>query len=296
MSRSRRASASARKAKASSASPWSRMSSASARRRAAIKKMLGARLRPPRDSPFMERGARSLLSSCSMDAQSTATSHTPRPGLVTAAGIAIILLGVGAAALPFLDRVAGNRVVGSLLLAAGNGRDVRRLPARPDPDPRARSPGAVTTVAGVLFLIEPGDAFRADDQHRHRLAAGARADPRASPRCALTVGAALDRHFRRDRLRARPAAAGRPVDRDPDRHLVRADPYMVASFAWIFALSFFITGGLLLEIASCEREQRRDELINAVLSSRRARATRPSRWRINARRLCPPGPLGHHRR
>ena len=31
-------------------------------------------------------------------------------------------------------------------------------------------------------------------------------------------------------------------------------PALVASFAWIFAISFGVTGGLLLEIAGCERE------------------------------------------
>jgi len=31
-------------------------------------------------------------------------------------------------------------------------------------------------------------------------------------------------------------------------------PQMVASFAWILAISFVITGMLLLEIASCERD------------------------------------------
>ena len=31
-------------------------------------------------------------------------------------------------------------------------------------------------------------------------------------------------------------------------------PELVASFAWILALSFVVTGMLLLEIASCERE------------------------------------------
>jgi uncharacterized membrane protein HdeD (DUF308 family) len=31
-------------------------------------------------------------------------------------------------------------------------------------------------------------------------------------------------------------------------------PALVASFAWVFAISFVVTGMLLLEIASCERE------------------------------------------
>ena len=32
-------------------------------------------------------------------------------------------------------------------------------------------------------------------------------------------------------------------------------PTLVASFAWVLALSFVATGSLLLEIASCEREE-----------------------------------------
>ena len=43
---------------------------------------------------------------------SAASPHKSRPGLVTAAGIAIILLSAGAAALPFIDRVTGVRVIG----------------------------------------------------------------------------------------------------------------------------------------------------------------------------------------
>jgi hypothetical protein len=36
-------------------------------------------------------------------------------------------------------------------------------------------------------------------------------------------------------------------------------PEMIASFAWILAISFVVTGMLLLEIASCEREVAGDE-------------------------------------
>jgi hypothetical protein len=31
-------------------------------------------------------------------------------------------------------------------------------------------------------------------------------------------------------------------------------PQLIASFAWVFALSFIITGTLLLQVASCERD------------------------------------------
>ena len=31
-------------------------------------------------------------------------------------------------------------------------------------------------------------------------------------------------------------------------------PPLIASFAWVLALSFVVTGTLLLEVASCERE------------------------------------------
>ena len=85
-------------------------------------------------------------------------TYASRPGLVTAAGVAIILLGTGAAALPFIDRIAGNRVVGILLLAAGL---VEMFASRLREQTKflALLAGVATTVAGVLFLLDTGARF-----------------------------------------------------------------------------------------------------------------------------------------
>jgi uncharacterized membrane protein HdeD (DUF308 family) len=188
-----------------------------------------------------------------MDAQSTFTSHTPRPGLVTAAGIAIILLGVGAASLPFLDRVAGNRVVGSLLLAAGlvemfaaTLRDQTRI--------LALLAGVVTTAAGVMFLMNPVTHFvptisivTAWLLVRSLILAVTTLRAHGSVRRWIAISAATD--FALGLLLLVGLSIATLIVT-----LFGPTPYMIASFAWIFALSFFITGGLLLEIASCERE------------------------------------------
>ena len=188
-----------------------------------------------------------------MDAQSTFTSHTPRPGLVTAAGIAIILLGVGAASLPFLDRVAGNRVVGSLLLAAGlvemfaaTLRDQTRI--------LALFAGVVTTAAGVMFLMNPVTHFVPTISIvtvwllvRSLILAVTTLRAHGSVRRWIAISAATD--FALGLLLLVGLSIATLIVT-----LFGPTPYMIASFAWIFALSFFITGGLLLEIASCERE------------------------------------------
>ena len=188
-----------------------------------------------------------------MDAQSTFASHTPRPGLVTAAGIAIILLGVGAASLPFLDRVAGNRVVGSLLLAAGlvemfaaTLRDQTRI--------LALLAGVVTTAAGVMFLMNPVTHFvptisivTAWLLVRSLILAVTTLRAHGSVRRWIAISAATD--FALGLLLLVGLSIATLIVT-----LFGPTPYMIASFAWIFALSFFITGGLLLEIASCERE------------------------------------------
>jgi uncharacterized membrane protein HdeD (DUF308 family) len=185
--------------------------------------------------------------------RSTPASHTSRPGLVTAAGVAIILLGTGAAALPFIDRITGVRVIGALLLAAGI---VEMLAAtlRDQTKLLALVAGAVTTLAGALFLLNPVTHFlptisivtawliirslilgvttlRAHGSVRRWLAISAATDLALG--LLLLVGLSISTLL---------------------VTLFGPTPEMVASFAWILAISFVITGMLLLEIASCERD------------------------------------------
>jgi uncharacterized membrane protein HdeD (DUF308 family) len=191
-----------------------------------------------------------------MDA-TLSTAHHSRPALVTAAGIAIILLGLGAASLPFLDRVAGTRVVGSLLIAAGmvemfaaSFRDQTRF--------LALVAGALTLCAGALFLLNRVTHFvpTISIATVWLLARGAvlaimTLRVHGSVRRWIVISAATD------------VALGvlLLVGLSISTLIVTLfgpTPQMVASFAWILALSFGVTGGLLLEIASCERDRAND--------------------------------------
>ena len=183
----------------------------------------------------------------------TASTRTPRPGLVTAAGVAIILLGTGAAALPFLDRIAGNRMVGILLVAAGlvemasaTLRDQTRL--------LAMLAGVVTTVAGVLFLIDTNTRFlpmisivTAWLLVRGVILAVTTALAHGSVRRWIAISAATDIALGLLLL------VGLSIS-TLIITLFGPTEQMIASFAWILAVSFVVTGMLLLEIASCERE------------------------------------------
>ena len=186
-----------------------------------------------------------------------APSHTPRPGLLTAAGIAIIVLGAGAAVLPFIDRITGARLVGALLLAAGI-VEMFAASLRDQTKFLALLAGAVTTLAGAMFLLNSGVKFlptisivtawllvrslilgittlRAHGSVRTWIAISAATD--------LALGALLLVGLSISTLIVT---------------LFGPTPEMVASFAWILAVSFVASGMLLLEIASCERDAAAD--------------------------------------
>ena len=183
----------------------------------------------------------------------TTDPRKSRPGLVTAAGIAIIVLGAGAAALPFIDRVTGVRVIGALLLAAGI---VEMLAAtlRDQTKVLAMLAGAVTTLAGALFLLNPVTKFlpiitivTAWLIIRSLILAVTTLRAHGSVRRWIAISAATD--FALGLL----LLVGLSISTLLVT-LFGPTPEMVASFAWILALSFAVTGMLLLEIASCERD------------------------------------------
>ena len=178
--------------------------------------------------------------------------HTARPGLLRAAGIVIILLGTGAAALPFIDRLAGNRMVGVLLVIAGL-VEIFAAFLRDQTKFLAILAGVATTAAGVLFLFDSGEHFlpmisivtgwllvrgiilglttlRAHGSVRRWIAISAATDFALG--LLLLVGLSIS---------ALIVTLFGPTEE------------MIASFAWILAISFAVTGMLLLEIASCER-------------------------------------------
>ena len=180
-------------------------------------------------------------------------SDRSRARLFTIAGWLIILLGAGAALLPLLDRVSGSRVVGGLLFAgglieifAGTLRRATRVPSI--------LAGLVTTCAGLMFLLHPAGRFIPTVTIvtawlllrsvvlfvSSRLAGG-------SIRWWITLSAATDLVLGVVLL-AGISIATLVVT------LFGPTPGLIASFAWVLALSFVVTGMLMLEIASCERE------------------------------------------
>ena len=187
----------------------------------------------------------------------TASLTRTHPGLVTAAGVAIILLSAGAAILPFIDRISGVRVVGSLLLAAGI---VEMLAAmlREQTKFLAMLAGAVTTLAGALFLLNPVTHFlpwisivTAWLIIRSLILGVTTLRVHGSVRRWIAISAATDLALGLLML------VGLSIS-TLIVTLFGPTPEMIASFAWILAISFVVTGMLLLEIASCEREAAAD--------------------------------------
>jgi uncharacterized membrane protein HdeD (DUF308 family) len=184
----------------------------------------------------------------------TASERQSNARLVTAAGIAIIMLSAGAAALPFVDHVSGVRVVGSLLLASGI---VEMLAATLRHQTRflAMLAGAVTTLAGALFLLNPVIKFLPTITIvtawlivRSLILGVTTARARGSVRRWIAISALTD--FALGLLLLVGLSISTLIVA-----LFGPTPQMIASFAWILALSFVVTGMLLLEIASCERDE-----------------------------------------
>ena len=181
------------------------------------------------------------------------SSGNGRANVLTVAGIAIMLLGAGAAALPFLDRQEGNQLVGWLLLSAGLieiGAATQRFENRI----LAMLAGVVTTAAGVLFLASPMGHFlpavtiiTAWLLVRSLVLALTSSRAAGSVRVWLGISAATDFALGMLMLGGLSIATFIVM-------LFGPTPQLVASFAWVFAISFLVTGGLLLEIASCFRD------------------------------------------
>jgi uncharacterized membrane protein HdeD (DUF308 family) len=175
-----------------------------------------------------------------------------RASLILAAGIAIIMLAAGAALLPFIDRLSGNMLVGWLLLAAGL---VESAAATQRHETRllATLAGAATTTAGLLFVLNPVAHFLPTMTIvtgwllvRSVILALTCGRAHGAVRMWLGIGAATDLALGLVLLIGLSIATFLVM-------LFGPTDQIVASFAWVFALSFVVTGILLLEIARCER-------------------------------------------
>ena len=171
--------------------------------------------------------------------------------LTRAAGVIIISLSAGAALLPFLSPNSGTVTVGMLLLLAGIA-EMFAATLRRELRGHATSAGAATTVAGLLFLFNARGELLSNISVvaawllaracilllTSQLSSGSvRMWIRVSALTDLGLGLALVAGL---------SVVGLVVT------LFGPAPQVVASFAWVLALSFVATGTLLLEVASCE--------------------------------------------
>ena len=168
------------------------------------------------------------------------------------AGIAIILLGAGAAFLPAGKTIASD-IIGGLLIAAGAIETVAGS-LRRESRTFAMAAGIVTAAAGLLFIVSPEAHFF----------------PRVFPIVgwlvvrSLILGVSL---MRVDGSVRRWTAISAGLDLMLGVLLIAGlsiativisvfgpTPELIAAFAWVLAASFVVNGLMLMEVASCERE------------------------------------------
>jgi hypothetical protein len=168
------------------------------------------------------------------------------------AGIAIILLAVGAALLQAGKRIH-SEMIGALLIAAG----LIELVAgslRREARPFAMAAGGVTALAGLLYVVNPQTHFFPTVVPiigwlllRCLILAGASRESTGSVRTWTLLSAGMD--F----LLAALLAAGLSISTIVIS-LFGPTTELVASFAWVLAASFVVNGLMLLEVASCHQE------------------------------------------
>jgi hypothetical protein len=165
------------------------------------------------------------------------------------AGIAIILLGIGAALLPAGKSISSD-MIGALLIAAGLIEMVAGS-LRREARPFAMAAGAVTALAGLLFILNPQTHFFPLVVpiigwllvRSLIIAAGSR-ECSGSVRTWMALSAGMDLAL------AVLLTTGLSISTIVIS-LFGPTPELVASFAWVLAASFVVNGLMLLEVASC---------------------------------------------
>ena len=183
-------------------------------------------------------------------------SHAPRmwsdrtrARALRVAGIAIMLLGVGAALLP-AGKTISSDMIGGLLIAAGL-IEMTAGSLRKAVRPLAMTAGGVTALAGLLFILNPETHFFPTVTPviawllvRSLILAASATETAGSVRRWTALSAGMD--F----LLAMLLIAGLSISTIVVS-IFGPTPELVASFAWVLAASFVVNGLLLLEVASC---------------------------------------------
>ena len=179
-------------------------------------------------------------------------SDRNRARALRVAGIAVILLSAGAILLPAGKRISSD-MIGALLIAAG----LIELVAgslRREVRPFAMTAGGATTLAGLVFVLNHESHFFptvllviAWLLVRSAILAVASLEAAGSVRIWTALSAGMD--FLLGVL----LIAGLSITTIVIS-LFGPTPWLIASFAWVVGASFVVNGLLLLEVASCERE------------------------------------------
>jgi hypothetical protein len=168
------------------------------------------------------------------------------------AGFAIIALAAGAALLP-AEKGISSDVLGGLLLAAGLIEMVAGA-LRRETRTLAMGAGGITAVAGLLFLLNSDARFFPTVNIviawlfvRAIVLGVTSMQVESGVRRWTMIAAGTDFALALIMMIGLSLSTAVVLIFGPT-------PEIVASFAWVLALSFVATGTLLLEVASCERE------------------------------------------
>ena len=192
-----------------------------------------------------------------MTVTADASSNRTRARLITAAAILIILLAGAGALLPLADRVPGANVIGSFLFAAGLVEFLAGTQRRQSKI-LCMIAGAITAIAGLLLVLRPVTHIFPTTYLVvawlvvRSLVLGASSTYSSGPvRIWTLVSAATDLALALILLTGISIATlivG----------LFGPTPEVIASFSWVVALSFLVTGLWMLATASCERDTSAD--------------------------------------
>jgi hypothetical protein len=179
-------------------------------------------------------------------------SGRTRARTLRVAGMAIILLGAGAALLP-AGKTIPSDMIGGLLIAAGMIELVAGS-LRREARSFAMAAGGVTALAGLLFVLNPETHFFPTVVPiigwllvRSLILLGALTESAGSVRLWTALSAGMD--F----LLAALLITGLSISTIVIS-LFGPTAELVAAFAWVLTASFVVNGLLLLEVASCERD------------------------------------------
>lgn len=172
--------------------------------------------------------------------------------LIMACGVAIIGLGVLSALLPATSGLPSS-VIGLLLIGAG-ALEIFAGTLRQQVHRFAAAAGGVTTLAGLLFLINPSAHFLPTVWPiigwlliRSAILFWTSRHTDGSVRLWTGLSAGMDL------LLAVLLFAGLSIA-TMVVGIFGPTPPIIASFAWVLAASFAVTGMLLIEVANCERQ------------------------------------------